>query len=194
MTTLLTVGFGLGNYGMITILLGQFGISVFVFILRLIPLIEKEGQIYALFPGESSKQFPSIWLANIVFFFGCLISSAYSVYKKHPADATTEESGETINAKVKNRKSRTLMIIVFGALLAILLVGYRIYMEGNTISTLSGSVLGGIIGIIGTLIWREVIKGPNIGAKNMDIFGISQQLITVTNTDVKTMCELKATT
>ena len=190
MSTLLTVGFGLGNYGMITILLGQFTVSVTVFLIRLFST--NEGQLYSLFPGETSKQFPSIWMANISFFFGCLFSSAYSVYTRTPTNAETSDSDATINSKVKNRKSRTMMIMVAGALLGVFLLGYRMWAEGLGISSLLGSLLGVGIGAIGVVAWATIIKQPNFGTNNMDIFGISQQLISVTKTDVKTMCQLEA--
>jgi len=192
MSTLLTVGFGLGNYGMITIFLGQFTVSVAVFIIRLFST--HEGQLYSLFPGEISKQFPSIWMANIAFFFGCLFSSAYDVYIRTPTSAETSDSDATVHAKVKNRKSRTMMVMVAGALLGIFLLAYRIWAEGLVVSSLLGSLLGAGIGAVGVIAWASIIKQPNFGTNNMDIFGISQQLISVTKTDVDTMCQLKATT
>ena len=175
--------------------MGQVAVSIAVLLLKVISVMFMKGptghQLYSLFPGEVSIQGPSVWLANISFFFTCLISNAYAVYKKDSPPASG--SDPTIAAKVNNRKTRCLMIIVTCAILAALSIGYRCFVEFD-----STSILGSISLIIVSIglgagaaaIWQILIKQPNIGLQNMDIFGISQQLISVTQTDTKTMCEL----
>lgn len=205
MLTLLTFGFGLGNYGMITIFLGQFAISVITFFARgLLGTMDGNNvkkSTFSLFPSDGSVQFPSIWIANMSFLFGVLMLNAYSVYN---IDATKNAGSDPnmiaqidtpiFQSKVSNRKTRCIMIITTCAILALLLLGYRVFsVEGGNLISLTLSILVLVLGGAAAWLWNKIITQPNLGLGlgNMDIFGISQQLISVKQTDVKTMCELK---
>jgi len=206
MITLLTFGFGLGNYGMITIFMGQFAVSILIFLLR-IPYSSASGNavkktVFALFPTEPAVQFLSIWLANVSFLFAALIWNAWDVYNIDPmrnvgSDPNVIAQIDTpiFKSKVSNRKTRCKMIITTCAILAAILVGYRVLVvEGTHIGSLALSVIAIGAGVTAAFLWDKIVKQPNLGVNNMDIFGISQQLIAVTQTDIKTMCELKPAT
>jgi hypothetical protein len=84
------------------------------------------------------------------------------------------------------------MIMSTCAILAAILVSYRVFVvEGMNFGSIFLSLLAIGVGVTGAVIWDKIVQQPNLGVNNMDIFGISQQLIAVTQTDIKTMCELK---
>jgi hypothetical protein len=203
MMTLITLGFGLGNYGMISIFIGEFIISVAMFFLRLVfrgfSWNTEKKTIFSLFPTEASVQYPSIWIATVTFFFSALIINAQEVYNIDPMknvgsdpNVIAQVNTPIFQSKVTNRKTRCIMIMSICSILAVLLIGYRVFfVEGGGFPQLLISGISVAIGCFGALSWNALMRQPNVGLRNMDIFGISQQLISVTQTDVKTMCELK---
>ena len=137
-------------------------------------------------PKTTSDKILSYWIINITLLFTALVLNAWQVYKINP---TNDNVGE-IDSKIRNRKTRCIMIMVLCTLVGLALVGYRWFkVEGlSLVSTLAVA-----IGIFIGSIWSMLIEQPSFGIKgNMDIFGISQQLVAVKTTDYKTMCELKA--
>lgn len=202
MLTMLTLGFGIGNLGMISIFVGQLVTSVGVLFLRLFSSgLQKNRQLlYSLIPGDVSVQFPSIWLANIGFFISAVVFSAYDVYNIDPAKkigsdpaVIAQMEDPIFKSKVGNRKTRCIMIIATTIIIGILLSLYRMWVvEGHSIFNIGWSLASLAIGILAAVGWYYLSIQENLGIQNMDIFGISQQLISVTQTDVKTMCELKA--
>jgi hypothetical protein len=189
MITLLTLGIGLGNYGMISILIGQASLAFVVFILRMVIPSDKNHHLFSLMPNESASQFPSMWLTQVFFFMLCLIINANSVMNR---EEVATGSDPMFDKKVYNRKARCTMIIATCSIMLVLLVGYRCVVEYNSGATwpLLGIVFSLLIGGGGAAIWGVASTAPTIGIKNMDIFGISQQLIHIRQTDIKTMCEL----
>ena len=210
MITLLTFGLGLGNYGMISIFMGEFALTVIVFLLRIvsqkIPGNTEMKTIFSLFPTEAAPRFPSIWLTTMSFFFGALILNAYQVYNINPMDTVGSDPNvigqidtPIFKSKVSNRKTRCIMIMVTCTVLALVLIGYRaFFVEARTnIGNLDGgklfmAIIAILMGGAAAALWYKItMDAPNFGLRNMDIFGISQQLVAVTQTDMKTMCELK---
>jgi hypothetical protein len=210
MITLLTFGLGLGNYGMISIFMGEFALTVIVFLLRLVsqkvPGNTETKTIFSLFPTEAAPQFPSIWLSTMSFFFGALILNAYQVYKIDPMDTVGSDPNiiaqidtPIFQSKVNNRKTRCIMIMITCTILALVLIGYRaLFVEARTstgdlgVTKLFMAIIAILMGGGAAALWYKItLDAPNFGLRNMDIFGISQQLVAVTQTDMKTMCELK---
>lgn len=202
MTTFLTFGIGLGNYGMISIGIAEFVISVIIFGCRILFGIfyKKQSLISSLVPGDTSVEMPSIWLVVVSFLFTAVIINAYRVYNIDPlrnagSDPNVIAQIDTapFQSKVSNRKTRCIMIMALSGILAILFIGYRvIIVEGLGINLIFSLISVGL-GVGAGLGWDKIMQQPNLGVKlnNMDIFGISQQLISVKQTDLATMCELQ---
>jgi hypothetical protein len=196
----LTLGLGLGNYGMISISITQLVLCVITFILRIgyrrifQQNTNSDNTVFALFPAEAAPQHPSIWLINVSFLFSAIIYSAWSVYKIEPSAGQIND--DKTDSKIGNRKTRCLMIITFCSILALLFIGYRIFVvesSGKIMSLnffLSLAATGAGIGA--AALWNTIMEQPTVGLRNMDIFGISQQLVAVNKADLKTMCELQS--
>lgn len=208
--TFLTLGIGIGNSGMLSIGIAQIALCIIVLLFRLVVKFvfgnRKEtgttnntflsNGIYALFPKEISVQYLSIWIVNMSFLFTTVIISAWNVYKK-PAPSPNSGSDPVFNAEIEskflNRQTRCIMIMAICILTALLFIGYRIFfVEGRDILGIIAIACSLAVGIGSGYVWNMVVTQPNIGLNNMDIFGISQQLISVKQTDIATMCELKA--
>lgn len=209
MITLFTLGLALGNVGMISIWGAMFVTTIVVWTLKLgisrSFTVEKRNlfSLFQLYSSETraagisketgfvavSDKILSYWIINISLFFTILILNAWQVYKIDPKNDNVGE----IDSKIRNRKVRCVMIMVLCTLLGLALVGYRWFkVEGLGLF----SILAVAIGVFVGAIWSIIVALPNFGLKgekgNMDIFGISQQLVAVKTTDYKTMCELQA--
>lgn len=204
MITLFTIGLALGNIGMISIWGAMFVTTILVGLLKIVLsrfTLEKRNlfSLFQLYSSETraagssketgfvavSDKILSYWIINISLFFTILILNAWQVYGKNPMNDNVGE----IDSKIRNRKTRCIMIIVLCALVGLALVGYRIIKVEKSFFSAVGLAIGVFIGSI----WSILIQQPNFGIKgNMDIFGISQQLVAVKTTDYKTMCELQA--
>lgn len=197
MITLFTFGLALGNVGMISIwgamVVTTFLVGILKWLLSRFFTLEKRNlfSLIQLFsdttgPKTTSDKILSYWIINISLLFTTLVLNAWQVYKINPMNDNVGE----IDSKIRNRKTRCIMIMVLCTLVGLALVGYRWFkVEGlSLVSTLAVA-----IGIFIGSIWSMLIEQPSFGIKgNMDIFGISQQLVAVKTTDYKTMCELKA--
>jgi magnesium-transporting ATPase (P-type) len=196
MITLFTLGLALGNVGMISIwgimfltTLGvgglKWGLSKFSSEKRNLFSL---NQLFTGGPGPTgtSDKILSYWIINITLLFTALVLNAWQVYKINPINNNVGE----IDSKIRNRKTRCIMIMVLCSLIGLALVGYRWFMiEGFSFVSTFAVAIGISIGAI----WSAWIETPTLGLKgNMDIFGISQQLVAVKATDFQTMCELKA--
>lgn len=192
MITLFTLGIGLGNFGMVSIFFGQMVTATIVLILRYWNPFNgaTTHELFSLIPNEPSVQFPSMWISQITFFFTCLVINASSILNKtDPANG----SDPVIATKVYSRKARSTMIIVTCVLLFLVMVGYRCMVEyRSSLGSIVGILASVSMGAIAGYFWWLAASSPNIGIKNMDIFGISQQLIRVNQADRQTMCELVA--
>ena len=196
MITLFTFGLALGNVGMISIWGAMFVTTFLVGLLKfgLSRFTLEKRNIFSLFqlyssetgPKNTSDKILSYWIINISLLFTILILNAWHVYNINPINDNVGE----IDSKIRNRKTRCIMIMVLCALVGVILVGYRWFkVEGLGFF----SILAVLIGIFIGSIWSILIQLPNLGIKGkVDIFGISQQLVAVKETDYKTMCELQA--
>ena len=192
MTTMVTFGVGLGNMGMLSIFAGQLTLTIAVWFLRSLMFFQGyKSNFYSLIPNQRSHQYPSLWITQITFFMSCMIANATTLYQRR--ETPSSGSDPAIASKIYNRKSRCIMVIVMSSIFLLGMVGYRIYAEnvnGDGFVGLFGTLVALALGGAGATLWWWASTQPNIGVQNMDIFGISQQLIQVRETDVKTMCEL----
>jgi hypothetical protein len=202
MTTLLTLGIGLGNYGMISIGITEFVISVIIFGCRLLYRFfdKRQTLVSSLVPGQTSIQQPSIWLVVITFLFSAIFINAYRVYHINPLrnagsdpNVIAQINTAPFQSKVSNRKARCIMIMALTGILALIFIGYRVIVVEGLGMNLIFSLISVGLGLSAGYLWDMIMTQPNIGIKltNMDIFGISQQLISVKQTDLATMCELQ---
>ena len=202
MITLLTFGLGLGNYGMISIGLAEFVISVIIFIARVIYKVfnKNENLVSSLVPGQASTQQPSTWLVVISFLFSAVIINAYRVYNIDPLknagsdpNVIAQINNAPFQSKVNNRKTRCIMIMALSGVIALIFIGYRVAIVEGFGWNLLFSLISVGLGVGGGFVWDKIMQEPNLGINlnNMDIFGISQQLISVKQTDLATMCELQ---
>ena len=85
------------------------------------------------------------------------------------------------------------MIMVVSAALALIFLGYRVIVVEGLGITLLFSVGWVVAGVGAGVVWDTLMQQNKLGVglQNMDIFGISQQLISVKQTDLATMCELQ---
>ena len=191
-----TIAFG--NLGMLSLFFGHaIFVPLLVFILRIFTYMlttVKPGLKSWVYVGSSDigqlvpsavireEQFnvaPSYWVAHVVFFFSYLFSNALDIYNLPPAsEAATEEW------RVENRKARATMIMTFsvGILLALLYVRYK----ATKLETKFGLFVG-----LATVPW--VAYGfyrlmTLAGVRKMDIFGIVQQMVPVTEDRNITYC------
>ena len=202
MITFLTIGLGLGNYGMISIGITEFVISVAVLFVRVILKgVGMKGNLTAsLTPGEIATAQPSSWLIIVAFLFTAIFINAYRVYNINPlANAGSDPNliaqidTAPFQSKVSNRKTRCIMIMVVSAALALIFLGYRVIVVEGLGITLLFSVGWVVAGVGAGVVWDTLMQQNKLGVglQNMDIFGISQQLISVKQTDLATMCELQ---
>jgi len=188
-----TFGVGLGNYGMISIFIGQVTLAGVVWLLR-----KLGGQVSSEFhssvPGVifNSGSNPSMWITQVSFFMSCMIANAATLLQR--AEAPSGGSDPAIATKVYRRKSRCIMVITMSSILLVALIIYRIFAERSSNDNIGWSLIRSLfplaIGGVGAYVWWWASNLPTIGVQNMDIFGISQQLIQVRNTDIMTMCQL----
>ena len=181
MITFLTIGLGLGNYGMISIGITEFVISVAVLVLRFLVgfVYKKENLSSSLVPGQAATVQPSSWLIIVAFLFTAIFINAYRVYKIDPlknagSDPNLIAQIDTapFQSKVSNRKTRCIMIMAVSAALALIFLGYRvIVVEGLGITLLFS--LGWVgAGVGAGFLWDKLMQEKNLGVglQNMDIF------------------------
>ena len=180
---------GLGNGGIAWILAGQIILFAIVSLLRIVTSAFDLGNVpysdaEVLIPitGVSTINIlPSIWVVQVSYFFAYLGLNSFHIHKADPVDP-----GPQYEVKVNNRKSRTMMIMIASAFFLSLLLLARIWVNGNTVYV----VVSAALGILAAWAWNVVGKEPKINVGNMDIFGISQQMMIIPNTDEKTVATL----
>ncbi len=122
---------------------------------------------------------PSFWIAQVVFFFAYLFSNALDVYNIPPTtDTPTEEW------RVENRKARASMIMAVSVFMLIFLVLLRAFV--TDLETPFGIAVG--IVSIAPLAYGWYRLATLIGVRRMDVFGIVQQMVPVTDDKNITYC------
>jgi hypothetical protein len=178
-----------GNIGLLVLFLGQITVvplatlmsnTVLEFILKklegstpLLPWIQtNNSDVCNLVPGMTdygnpfASVAPSIWMAQIVFFFSFLITNGYSVYTmKAPEGADPE--------KVERRKSQTLLSMILTSALLLVFILLRKFLVGC--ETWLGIFVALLtIGPLG-MGWYQLARACS--AKDSDIFGIVQKIL-----------------
>jgi hypothetical protein len=191
------LGIGLGNRGMLFMLLGQTGVvPTFVFVSQILteilsgiggPAIQRLFKVRpsewsqfvpsAPLPAGDQNVSPSYWSTSIVFFMTYVYMNAYSVYNMPVLDETVSQQW-----RVQNRQARAMMILMVVALLSGGLVVSRYLLTGT--ETFFGMILSVGLGIGLGIFWYRV--AGLAGARNADIFGVVQQMVPIDNTQITT--------
>ena len=117
-------------------------------------------------PSGREYSIPSYWLAQVVFFFGFLLSNAQSILDMPAAPNAPAE-------KVERRKSQAQMVQVLGWIFLIVFVAIRVLVMGC--ETPFGVVIGGLaFWWIGNG-WYKLAR--ECSARDSDIFGIVQGIL-----------------
>lgn len=200
MTVLLVLGFGLGNHGIVWVLGGQVvlypAIAAIHFVLRLLKIGDIGNIPYSdtvvLVPGSNYSTInvlPSMWITQVSYFFSYVFLNALDIYNSEPV--STEDSYEM---KVNNRKTRTIMIMTWAVIFGLILISCR-WLAGSEkgnlsiLITISSTILSLGVGVAYAWTVNMLGKQPNIGrTQNMDIFGITQQMMLIPKTSQVTVC------
>ena len=170
----LFVGLGIGNMGLIILLLGQIlVVPVASMLLHFVTgsyFTISSRDICNLVPSASKYGFipstPSFWMAEVLFFMSYLIRNAYTIYNQ---DA---EIGAP-DVKVRNRKDRLYTSMVIGILITLLFVYLRYSFTGC--ETMVGVAVSALVFVPLGIYWYDF--AALCGAKNADIFGISASIL-----------------
>lgn len=188
------LGVGVGNLGLLFLALGQ-GVVVpiataitqlFTGVLLPASLVMKPatdlGQLVpsAFFKTGQFNVAPSYWVAQVVFFFSYLFFNALDVYKMAPPSEQTA----TDEWRIENRKSRATMIMVLSCILLTWLLAFRYFL--TDLDTVLGITIG--VAVMGVLGWGWYLAASKIGVRTMDIFGIVQQMVPITEDANITYC------
>jgi hypothetical protein len=176
----LFLGFGLGNIGLILLLMGQvFFVPGIVFLSNLIfsavsslaPLTQVvNSDICNLVP--SAKQLgllsvaPSYWNAHVLFFGSYLVSNAVALYNEIPQENAPE-------AKVRHRKDQALTAAIVSSIAMAVLVLLRLFTTGC--ETILGTAVAALIAVPSGVAWYYFAS--ICGARNSDIFGIAGKML-----------------
>lgn len=183
---LLLIGFigflaiGLGNMGLFMLFIGHAvlvptitefihmgtnggqSMSTYNEISQLVPTIPATGASYS----GAVNVMPSYWMAHISFFFGYILMNAVMLYTAKPDKRASA-------AAVASRKSRAATLIASSVILLVVLSVLRVGATGN--ETFAGVVIAifalGFAGV-GWYALAQVC-----GARNSDIFGIAQKMV-----------------
>jgi len=195
-TTLLVLGLGLGNFGMLSIAIGQIVMLAITGLINFGFNFIKLGNIKysdtaVIVPTNTYTEvniLPSMWITQITYFFSYIFFNAYDIYNDEPITTDPDYS-----VKVNNRKTRTAMIMVWAVILGLLLIACRWigkseYTEIMPIRIFSVALSIGL-GSTVAFIANTISKQPNVGTQKMDIFGITQQMILIPKTSQVTVCQ-----
>jgi len=115
---------------------------------------------------QVSASFPSVWMAQVAFFFGFLISNATAV-----KDMTPDPRAD--KTKVEARKAQSQMVLIVASIVLFLFWLARIVFTGC--ESPAGATLGALIFASLGKGWYEFARACS--AKDSDIFGIVQGIL-----------------
>lgn len=167
----------LGNLGMGLLFIGHvLVVPVLVFLLNLLLIKAPKApasDLGLLVPSEffegtvtESTSNPSYWVAHVVFFFSFLLTNVNTLQSIPP-----ERGADPW--KVENRKAKMTAVITITSILlaALLFIRFRFFGTETPIGMIVGILAMGGAGIA----WYNVAAA--CGARNADIFGVVQQML-----------------
>jgi len=184
--TLVLLGLGLGNAGLLFLSAGQvfivpLAVAILHAVTQFLPDFTKmnHSEIGLLVPSASSidkiNVFPSYWISHFTFFSSYVFFNALAIYN-------SETTSDDANSKIT--KSRSILIMAFTLFTFLAFIGIRYFVTGT--ENLIGMLLG--IGILGGLGYGWYLASASAGIKTMDIFGITPLFNPTTTTDATTVC------
>ncbi len=182
----------LGNAGLAMLVAGQTVIvPIAVYLTRFFTQFLGESNVFKassdlgqlvtseVYTSDKFNVAPSFWIAQIVFFFSYLFANALDVYNILPvSDSPIEEW------RVENRKGRASMIMGLSVFMLIFLVMMR-YLATD-LETKTGIFIGVLT--MAPLAYGWYTAASAIGVRKMDVFGIVQQMVPVTDDKSVTYC------
>jgi len=143
---------------------------------QLVPLVPTTGASY----GGLVSNFPSYWMAHICFFFGYLLTNAITIYTGYGLPPTAANAPDWA---VEARKTRAATLITTTVILWVLVSYLRYSLTGaeRAAGLISAFVVLGGLGC-GWYFFAQLC-----GARNSDIFGIVQQMVTQDDSNSKPM-------
>jgi len=184
---------GMSNMGLFMLFLAQtivlpIGIFILQFIMSYIPFVESwskvpSSQLCQLIPNASREATmnvaPSFWISQVVLFMVYMFYNALSIYN-------TSSDANADPAKVSNRKSRTLSVMIMVPIVMIVLLVLR-YSLVRGCETFYGSILSVVLSTGFAIGWYYFAS--LCGASDSDIFGIVSGIMPPGATDPPpTMC------
>lgn len=131
-------------------------------IAQLVALVPSSGESYT----APVNVVPSYWMAHMSFFFAYILTNAVVIYTAVPSKTASVDA-------VSSRKSRAATLIATSVILLVVTTMLRMYTTGNeTIPGIMAAIL--VLGGAGAG-WYMLAEV--CGARNSDIFGIAQQMM-----------------
>lgn len=192
---------GLGNLGLFFLSVGHIAVvpiavAITHIFTGLLPLLtgglvgrstvfKPASDIGQLVPAEVYKSVefnvtPSYWSAHIVFFFSYLFFNALDVYTLPSVEQSAADEW-----RVSNRKDRATMIMILSVVLTFLLLLSRYFL--TDLDTLFGMFLVAFP-LMGALGYGWYRAASAAGVRTMDVFGIVQQMVPITEETNLTYC------
>jgi hypothetical protein len=187
---------GLGNLGMVMLVLGQsIIVPAAVYVIHVLTGLARgtglESHVFkpatdigqlvtsAVYRDDKFNVTPSFWITHITFFFAYVFANAIDVFNMMPTSDTPAEEW-----RVENRKARASMIMAISIFLLIFLVAMRMFV--TDLETLAGTTVGLATGFGLGYAWYQLARVA--GVRKMDVFGIVQQMVPVTDDKNITYC------
>jgi len=142
--------------------------------------------------GGSPRNNPSTWVSHLVFFYGFVFANALAIMNEPPPvlyDTMSPESQKTqanINARVNNRKNRTILVMVFSSIAIAAMLGLRYmtsYCEGSFFYNIAAIIITGLTGAA----WFQLLY-IDCGVRPADILGIVQGMVSPRMADNPIVC------
>ena len=139
---------------------------------QLVPIIPTSGASY----NAPVNVMPTYWMAHISFFFGYILTNAVSIYTLPPQK-------QAADWMIISRQTRAATLIGASVISFLTLSALRFYLTGS--ETVAGILLATtVLGGLGAF-WYYIAS--LCGARNSDIFGVAQQMMSKDSSQDKPM-------
>ena len=150
-------------------------------IAQLVPMVPTTGASYT----SPTNIFPSYWMAHLSFFFGYILTNAITIYTGYGLPSKAKAAP---NWAVEARVTQGITLIATTVILWLLTAWLRLYATGA--ESLNGIILA--IFLMGGLGCGWFFFAQLCGARNADIFGVSQQMLSQSDDTAPMTCVYQA--
>jgi hypothetical protein len=138
---------------------------------QLVPLSPTSGTSY----NTPVNVMPTYWMANLAFFFGYLLMNAIEIYRLPAAP-------QAADWMIISRKTRAATLIASSLVLLFTFSAIRYSLTGT--ETLGGIAFAIVVLGGSGMAWYQLATNV-LGARNSDIFGVVQQMVSQNTGDTK---------